>query len=364
MTDLRYHPALRTYKPDVEDAVRRWEAFYAGEIVDRPLVVMTPPRAGCTPPPRPTYQDRVFGDIDEVLARAEERAASTFWAGDAIPVFGPSMGPDEVAVYCGAGEFRWSPDSTNTNWSVPYVDDWEQSLPLRLKPDNPLWQRLLEFYRRAAARFAGSIALASPDLHTNMDLLAAVRGPQRLCLDLIDSPELVDRAMADARAVFPQVWSAVWEAGRMGEYGCALEGASFYSLEGSASLQCDFAIMMSPAMFRRWVLPALEEEAEIVRHVSYHWDGPGALVHEPALVESRALHTLSFVPGDGGGHHIDYLDRVVRWQEAGKAVHVWGTAEECKFMHRRLRPEKVLYHAWVQTQDEAQRLLDWFVGNT
>ncbi|HAX95814.1 MAG TPA: hypothetical protein DCY35_04735 [Prolixibacteraceae bacterium] len=57
------------------------------------------------------------------------------------------------------------------------------------------------------------------DLHSNMDLLSAVRGPERLCTDLIDQPEWIDRAMADARAVFPEVWNAVAKAGRMEERG-------------------------------------------------------------------------------------------------------------------------------------------------
>jgi len=51
---------------------------------------------------------------------------------------------------------------------------------------------MLEFYRRAADRLSGKMLLAHLDLHTNMDLLAALRGPERLCLDLLDQPEVID----------------------------------------------------------------------------------------------------------------------------------------------------------------------------
>ncbi len=77
------------------------------------------------------------------------------------------------------------------------MNDWEQHLPLRLKTTHPLWQRLLELYSRAAERFSGKVLLVAPDLHTNMDLLAAIRGRQRLCMDLIDCPDLIDCAMSD-----------------------------------------------------------------------------------------------------------------------------------------------------------------------
>jgi len=348
------------FKPDLEEAAKRWEAYYAGEIIDRPVVCVTAPRDGCTPGPALTYRERAFGDIDELITRTLASAEATFWGGEAIPAFMPSFGPDEVAVFCGA-TLHWAEDSGDTNWSEPCIEDWEQALPLRLHDEHPLWQRMLEYYRRAAERMAGKMLLSPPDLHTNMDLLAALRGPQRLCLDLLERPEVIDRAMADARAIFPVLWEAVSRAGRMREHGyCHV----FYSMEGAAILQCDFSCMISPAMFRRWVLPALEEEAEIVKHAIYHWDGPGALVHMNDLLASKGLHTLSYVPGAGRGDPVNYIELYQRIQAGGKAVQVWGTPEECKVMHRELRPEKTLYCTSTRTQAEAEQLLEWFVQNT
>jgi 5-methyltetrahydrofolate--homocysteine methyltransferase len=170
--------------------------------------------------------------------------------------------------------------------------------------------------------------------------------------------------MADARAIFRQLWAEVAAAGRMDEWGYCTGWGSLYSTEGAATLQCDFSYMISPAMFRRWVLPALEEEAEIVRHVVYHWDGPGALVHTKDLVASRGLHTLSYVPGDGRGSHLDYLDLLKRVQAGGKAVQVWGTPEQLKLLHRELRPEKTMYCTNAETQTEAEELVEWMTRNT
>lgn len=137
-----------------------------------------------------------------------------------------------------------------------------------------------------------------------------------------------------------------------------------YSMEGAAFLQCDFAALISPAMFKRWVLPALEEEAEIVKHAVYHWDGPTALVHADLLAHSRGLHTMSFVPGDGNGTHIDFLPVLKRMQAAGKAVHVWGTPEQMKALHRELEPNKVMYCTTADSEKEADELLQWFVQHT
>jgi len=70
--------------------------------------------------------------------------------------------------------------------------------------------------------------LVAPDLHTNMDLIAAIRGPQQLCLDLLDSPELIDRAMTDARSIFREWWSRLVKAGRMDDYGYAKNRTVFF----------------------------------------------------------------------------------------------------------------------------------------
>ena len=355
--------ALKTFKPDFDEAARRWQAYYAGEIIDRPVVCVTAPARGKSMPAPITYHEKVFGDLDAVVERGLERARSTFWGGEAMPSFYPSFGPDEIAVFCGA-DLHWSSDSPDTNWSLPLVEDWDQALPLCLRTENRLFQRQVELYRRAAARYAGQILLVMPDLHTNMDLLSAIRGPQRLCLDLIERPDQIDRAMTDARAVFRELWATLSQAGRMNEHGYCLESHALYSPDGSATLQCDFSIMIRPAMFRRWVLPALEEEAVLAHHVVYHWDGPGALVHMPDLLASPGLQTLSFVPGAGHGEPADHIELLQKLQAGGKAVHVWGTPEECKRMHLGLRPEKVFYCTWANSQDEAEDLLAWFTRHT
>ena len=360
MTVAKRNPAPLEFKPDLPEAARRWEAYLAGEIIDRPMVCVTAPKPGRRVVPGSTYHERAHGDLDAIIERALISAEGIHYGGEALPSFWLSFGCDEIAAFCG-GRLFWSEDSGDTCWSEPFVEDWDEALPLRLHEDNPLWQRMLAFYRKAADRMGGKMLLRPLDLHTNFDLLAAVRGTERLCMDLLDRPEAIDRAMQSARAVFPRVWDGIRTAGRMDELGYYQD---FYSMEGAACLQCDFSCMMSPAMFRRWVLPALEEEAEIVRHALYHWDGPGALVHTDALCSSRGLHTFSYVPGAGHGSHLQHLDLLKRVQAAGKAVSVGGTPDEIKLMHRELQPEKVMYWTGTPTIAEADDLLAWFVKNT
>ena len=348
------------FKPDFADAARRWEAYFCGDIIDRPVTCVTVRPEGRTWEPIVTYRDRVTADMDEMIDRILHEGEGTFYGGEAIPAAWLSFGPDEIACFCGAS-LEWSDQKGDTNWSSPIIDDWDEALPLGIREDHPLWQRVLAFYRRAAERIEGKMLLHSLDLHTNMDLLSALRGPERLCADLLDMPETIDRAMQSARAVFPVVWNAIADAGRMRERGFC---ANAYSPEGTAVLQCDFCCMISPEMFRRWVLPALEEEAGLVKNAIYHWDGPGALVHADDLIASEGLHTLSYVPGHGAGGHLEHLELFQRVQAGGKGVEFCGSPDEVKQAHRDLRPEKTLYRTMAPTREEAEELLDWLVRNT
>ena len=241
------------------------------------------------------------------------------------------------------------------------MDDWDAALPFRINQDNSHWQRLLQLYRRATQRLAGKMLLGQIDTHSNMDLLMAARGSERLCEDLLDRPEAIDRAMASARAIFPQLWEMMRTEGRMDELGY---GSDFYSMEGAACLQCDFSCMISGEMFRRWVIPALEEEAALVRHAHYHWDGPTALRHMPDLCATGGLHALAYVPGDGHGGHAQFLDLYEEVQNRGKGVVVWGSPDEIKLMHRRLKPNKTMYHCWCGSVEQAREIEQWLVKNT
>ena len=361
---MAVQPLHLSLKPDFADAVKRWEAFHAKSMLDRPIICVTSPKRGCEDnyvnPPGSTYYERVHQNFDYIIDRAILTASRAYYGGEAIPVFITDFSPDEIALFLNA-ELAFSKDSGDTSWSVPFVMDWKDVLPLQIDETNVYWQRMVALYQRAAERLSGQMLIAPLDLHTNMDLLSAIRSPQKLCIDLIEQPDLIDLAMADARKIFHKIWNTISETGRMRENGyCQL----VYAMEGAAMLQCDFSYMISPKMFDQWVLPALEEEAQIVKHPFYHWDGPGALSHFTSLMNTPYIDVFSYVPGEGVGPSIKRLDVLKRIQEAGKAVHAWGTADELKFMHNELKPDRVIYTTSVSTQSQAEELLEWFTNNT
>lgn len=358
MIDLN---ALNEFKPDIEESAKRWDAFWQGEIIDRPVMMSSCNKLGFVPNPSPSYKLRAFGDIDAIIGETLANASGTYFGGDSIPTFWPSSGADEIAAFCGA-KLEWNEANTqDTNWSVPFVENWEDVLPVKIDENNYYWKRMIEFYTKCAEAFRGRILPRSLDFHTNMDLLSAMRGPENLCFDLFDCPELIDAAMENARDVFRKCWETCTKAGEMDKYGYYFEG---FSTQGStAVLACDFICMIGTEMFRRWALPTLEYEAGFVDNVVLHWDGPGALKHYDDIMGIKKIHLISYVPNPTESH-LDYIDLYKKIQKNGKAVTIWGETDLIKAAHKELDPQKTVYLHFPRNIDDIMELTVWLTKNT
>lgn len=348
-------------KPDLEDAEDRWLAFWAHEIIGRPCCMIQAPSNDVEAAAAPPYLAGVRGSLTAVADQALAWGRSRYWGGESIPCYVPSFGPDMVAAFLGA-ELVVPEDVTGTTWARPCVEDWDRALPLVVDEENYWWRRMQEFLGVLAEHLAGEMLVAHLDLHSNLDALLALRGGERLCLDLIDRPETIDRAMAEVRRWYPKVDQGVRRAGRMQHGACGW--IPFYHPERTNVIQCDFAALIGPAHFRRWALPALTEEAAYLGRCAMHYDGPEMLVHLDDVCAIPHLKCIQWQPGARNQPFHHWLDLLKAIQERGVAVHVPCSVEELRQYHRELRPELVCYHCWAASQAEAEEALRWLTANT
>jgi hypothetical protein len=348
-------------KPDFAEARERWEAFWHHDIIRRPIVCITAPRQKRVAADHPHYFSIDTSDTDTAAfaRRAKAIAESIFWGGEAIPIPSlreASLGPDQYAAYLG-GRLESSPDSPGTTWAVPVVASWKDTLPVRLSSDCRAWRTMLQMVETYARIGEGSFLVAVPDLHSNMDALSALRGPERLMLDLCDAPEMIDRAMEDVRATYQPIYEAIFEAGRMRERG-TIGWLPHYSAGRFATVQSDVICMLSPEHFHRWVLPALEEETTFLDHSIMHYDGPRALIHLDDVLAIETLDGIQWVPGDGAPPMVEWLDLLRRIQAAGKSIWLSATMDEIRDVYcRELRPELTVYSTSASSEREACEFL-------
>ncbi|MCL2665731.1 MAG: hypothetical protein FWE82_08965, partial [Defluviitaleaceae bacterium] len=322
------------------------------DIIDRPIVRLSVhDNLNTTQWYNDNYYTRMHNGLDEIVEGMVNNASKQIYFGEAIPSAYLSFGCDELAAFCG-GTLQFTNNDQGTSWSVPFVENWEDVMPIAINEDNQLWLRMQSLCEKCAAAMDGRMLFSPIDTHSNMDLLLAMRGPGQLCMDLIEIPETIDRAMEQTMDVFDTVYKRLYK-----KYGLP-SGAGI-------TLQCDFSCMVGTPMFRRFVLPYLEREAAYFGgRTFYHWDGINALTHTDDLIASKGLYVMAFVPGYGNGEHKDFIELYQKIQKHGKAVSVWGNPDEVKYIHKHLKPELTVYDTFAASIEEAESLLDWFKRNT
>jgi len=358
---MKFPAAALDLKPDMDRAVERWLAFWNHDLIGRPLCRICAPKDSRAPAARPPYMAGADGDLQAAARMALAHAETVFWGGEAMPSYTPSFGPDMFAAWLGA-PLHFPAAETGTSWAQACIEEWESALPLKLDEQCVWWTRMLEFCRVLAREFRGRMIVAHLDLHSNLDALLAMRGGERLCVDLIENPEAIDRAMADVRALYRPIYQALYDAAEMNGTGTCGWVPAYHPIRTN-TIQCDFAALIGPEHFRRWALPALEEEAAFLGHCVYHLDGPECLVHLDDLCRIPGLDCIQWVHGARNRPFIEWMDLLKRIQSKGVSVWVPCDTASIRVYHRELRPEMVFYDCAAASESDARATLDWLDQN-
>jgi 5-methyltetrahydrofolate--homocysteine methyltransferase len=160
--------------------------------------------------------------------------------------------------------------------------------------------------RRLVTRLRGRYVLAPPELGGMLDILAGLRGPQNLALDLLDCPQRV-HAILDLLECLRDGFRAELEAiFDPANDGCHVECMRYLSASKPTHVAAsDFSAMISPDHFAEFYLPTMRREIEHYGpRVVYHLDGPGELPHVPLLCQQEGLHGVQWVPGAGNPDNV------------------------------------------------------------
>jgi len=344
------------YLDDFDRKLKYFDAFWEREIIDRPLIGIKAPKKPLLPVEY--LENAESGDYMPVLEKVARNFENTWFGGESLPVFECSFGPDQFSSFLG-GEIVFSREML-TSWVKPFWDDdySEESVKFDTTKGSS-FDRLMDFIKTAAKFADGKFLISMLDLHGNMDAIAAARGSQNLCMDLIEDPDKVERVLNKILPLFPKVIDSVAEAGNMEKNGY-LGWIPTYSREKFAVLQCDFSIMISPEMIRRFVVPAIEYEASCLKHCVYHYDGPGALSHLDEILGIKGIDVIQWVPGAGQPRTLEWMDLLKKIQKSGKGLWLgdW-TPQEIKDHFKELEPGGVMYETWVNSPEEGEEFLKY-----
>jgi len=256
--------------------------------------------------------------IDEVLEQHQKNIEATEFYGDSWPGWWPNFGAGVVAAFQGSNVGV----DENTIWFEPLVKPEGGSVPIQeiysqYTAENFWWRWIKALTRGAIDRWGDQIALSHTDLGGNLDIIASLRGTQDLLTDLYDAPEEVDRMVETITQLWIHYYDEQYEIIKTANNGTT-SWAPMWCHERFYMLQSDFAYMISPQMFERFVMPDLVTMCDHLDYGFYHLDGKKQIPHVDMLLSIERLRGIQWTPGDGAPPADQWLPLLRRIRAADK----------------------------------------------
>lgn len=267
----------------------RWPDFWARSNHDRPLLHLraTEPDRFNEPEPRAELPQK---ERDLIPAwqryRARKRLATEHFLGDAIPFLQIDWAHTLAALpVLAGGDYEY--DANGNAWIKAIPDLYDRPLPT-FDPEAPVARQLSECYDAIREEVGDRALVIPPLLLDGLTTLSLFRGAEELSFDLLEDPAPVHAWSEALTTMFIAIYNDFFD--RLGQRWSVCFGGPAAPGRSDA-VQCDFAVMLSPAHFQTFVAPNLARMSANFDHCLYHLDG---------VAQMRFLDQIQACPGVWG----------------------------------------------------------------
>jgi hypothetical protein len=186
--------------PTIEERILRYQSWLCRENRDRPLIgLIWEPDI----PPLPAMLDRVgLGnevhpeDVDPQMflpfveqCYQQERTLNS----ETIQPFSPAFGIPWMEAMSGCIPVAYE----GSIWAQPWLNDYQHRPAFFFNPDHAWFQSMLSFTRALVTAAEGRFPVALPQMRGPLDVLAAMRTPEQICIDMVEQPDAVREVVAE-----------------------------------------------------------------------------------------------------------------------------------------------------------------------
>ena len=292
-----------------------WEHFQQG----------VTPHADIKMPTAPADLNQKWFDPEWRAQYLDWYVAHSSLKADMLPVANTQLGPGSLAAILG-GVFEGGEDTIWIHPNPKLTDDFH------FDDNHPNWLLHKDLLRAVKRKAQGHYYVGMPDLMEGLDVLAAMKGTDKVLLDTVMQPEVVEQQMRRINEIYFKVFDELYDIIREGDE-MAFCYFSSWAPGKMTKIQSDISTMISVEDYRRFVMPFISEQCRRIDYTLYHLDGVGALHHLPALLEIDDLNAIQWTPGVGQpqGGSPKWYDLYRRILDAGKSIMAcWVTLDELR----------------------------------
>jgi len=345
----------------ITDSIKkRYRAFWGKSNKDGCILFAsyTRPPEETTPKVPVTPYEKWF-DIGARFDYEEDVIKRTTYLKDAFPSVFTNFGPGTLAA-CIGGSFECSAD---TIWfdQNPIISDMEDLPPIELNKESEMWKAVEGFTTTFCQNAKGRYYTSMSDIGVGLDLIAALRGTNELLYDLYDTPDAVINLDTKIRDFWKTKFTYMHNITKPYQHGMTnwmplwCEGR-FYPL------QCDFAAMISPGMFKEFAIPTLQNLTEFLDHSVFHLDGVSMIQHLNLLLELPRLDAVQWTAGAGNPDELneDWYDLYKQVQKAGKNVVLFAPSnvENTEKLLKAVNPHQLFLLSYAPDEYTAKAVVE------
>lgn len=369
---------MLSYKNDWEKAKGNLKAFWNREDIGRPCLAVFAPR---------TDKSTIFPElhngpwtgglakIDDSNGEAIRRwwiepienynrmiywFENTYFGGEAIPATYTNWGASAAAAFFGS-----EPNFSKTSvWYSEVIKDWETWVWHFDEEKNEWWQAIWNITDYLNEQAKGRFFVGMPEFGNAADNLSLMRGMDKLALDCIDQPEIIEQAINFMEKHWVRLHEKIYQLTRStNDGGGVLPWMSLWAPGRIDQLACDFSSVLSPAMFKELFVPDIEKLGAWTEYGMYHLDGPICMQnHLDVLLDVECIKAIEFTPGAGSlpTNSPQYIPRYKKILESGKNLYLLAEPEEVQQLCEKL-PSKGLF---ICTSARSQEAADCLIENS
>lgn len=321
------------YKENWKKTQKHFEAFWNNCYDERCNLAMTVPRSDRVPLNKEFSVAESYIDPDCMHQMIENRCQNTLFLGEALPVLNLNFGTAGHCAYYGC-QPHYTPE---TIWFDPILDEADSSLLQFSEKGKNAYRTHKNIGAALAKRSQNAYFVSMPDNCGITDCLAEIRGTENLLTDMLENPEFVHEAMEKMIALWRETQTGFFDLlADNNQGGSTHSWMQLWDPGRHVQIQCDYSVMISPAMFEEFVLPELEATAGYFDHTTYHLDGVEQLRHLDMILSVKGITNIQWTPVDGQPKTSENIKALQKIQRAGKGLVLMPQLDEVRILMENL----------------------------
>jgi len=308
-------------KKNEAEAYERLDAFWRGKSIGRPAIIA---RA------KNSSYDYIHWD-GPVLSQKQQDLCPDYYVwkwrnnlfgshylGEAMPmVFADHGSSITLLAVLAGGDYEYD----GSAWTQPKDNILNTAVP-KFNPNCETVIKLEQSYKAMHEMVDGFGLLSPPSMIDALTTLSMLHTQESLCMSILEEPENVKSWTHDATTLYIDCYDHFYKVlSKMGHttssawLGIAARGRM-------EAVQCDFGVMLSPEMYKEFVMPDLARITSYLDYSTYHLDGVEQMRFIDMIASLPNINAIQWNPAVFDFHPSEHMASFKRIKEFGLSLSV------------------------------------------